>query len=53
MRCLNPCFTGSWVLRKGQAIDMAVESYGLNPCFTGSWVLSSGSVNGDILTSQS
>ena len=37
--CLNPCFTGSWVL-SGIIVEMLDGGlYSLNPCFTGSWVL--------------
>ena len=37
---LNPCFTGSWVLRARQQKLYRRKWRRLNPCFTGSWVLS-------------
>ena len=36
---LNPCFSGSWVLRVANQ-RVVEEMLSLNPCFSGSWVLS-------------
>ena len=37
--CLNPCFSGSWVLSFWfKEADVMFASC-LNPCFSGSWVL--------------